>query len=182
MSAVKSELRGGLSIVNAGKVYNPGANAVVALEECSLDIKPGEFAAIVGPSGCGKSTLLNIIAGFDHLTGGSIALDGKPFATADLSPPPGPDRVVVFQNGALFPWMNVLDNVIYGPTRQRVLSVEDARAKAMDMLEQCQVAVARNREHRDAVMSAVGQIESRSCAVDRDMGAGRGIVEPGGQG
>ena len=137
MSSHENELRGGLSVVNAGKVYNPGANAVIALEECSLEIKPGEFAAIVGPSGCGKSTLLNIIAGFDHLTGGSIALDGQPFATPELSPPPGPDRVVVFQNGALFPWMNVLDNVTYGPTRQRVLSIDDARTKAMDMLRRC---------------------------------------------
>jgi NitT/TauT family transport system ATP-binding protein len=71
------------------------------------------------------------------LTSGEILLDGQPFAMRDRSPPPGPDRVVVFQNGALFPWMNVLDNVTYGPTRQRVLPAADARAKAMDLLRRC---------------------------------------------
>jgi NitT/TauT family transport system ATP-binding protein len=137
MNAPASGLRGGLSIKRAGKIYDPSGAAVVALDECSLDVAPGEFAAIVGPSGCGKSTLLNIIAGFDHLTGGEILLDGAPFANRDVSPLPGPDRVVVFQNGALFPWMNVLDNVMYGPTRQRVLSVGDARKKGMEMLRVC---------------------------------------------
>ena len=137
MSVPAHTQRGGLSIWHAGKTYNPDAAPVVALEDCSLDVAPGEFAAIVGPSGCGKSTLLNIIAGFDRLTSGEILLDGAPFANRGLTPAPGPDRVVVFQNGALFPWMSVLENVIYGPTRQRVLAQDAARAKAMEMLRTC---------------------------------------------
>ncbi len=137
MTAQPNRGRGGLSIRRAGKVYDPGGAAVVALDDCSLDVAPGEFAAIVGPSGCGKSTLLNIIAGFDHLTAGEILLDGAPFASRDIAPRPGPDRVVVFQNGALFPWMNVLENVIYGPTRQRVMTTGDAKQKGLDMLRRC---------------------------------------------
>ena len=137
MSAAPGMRQGGLSIRNVAKTYDPRGAAVVALEDCSLEVAPGEFAAIVGPSGCGKSTLLNIIAGFDHLTGGEILLDGAPFANRGLTPAPGPDRVVVFQNGALFPWMSVLENVIYGPTRQRVLTANAARTKAMEMLRTC---------------------------------------------
>ena len=128
---------GALSIRGAGKIYNPGAAAVVALEDCGAEIGAGEFVAIVGPSGCGKSTLLNAIAGFDRLTGGEILLDGVPLAGPAMQPRPGPDRVVVFQNGALFPWMTVLANVIYGPTRQRVLGADAARSKALDMLRRC---------------------------------------------
>jgi len=137
MSTGSEAQRGGLSVRRAGKIYDPGGAAVVALEECTFDVAPGEFAAIVGPSGCGKSTLLNIIAGFDRLTSGEVLLDDAPFATSAIAPPPGPDRVVVFQNGALFPWMSVLENVIYGPTRQQVLTAHAARDKAMDMLRRC---------------------------------------------
>jgi NitT/TauT family transport system ATP-binding protein len=137
MSTAAEARHGGLSVRRAAKIYDPGGAAVVALEECTFDVAPGEFAAIVGPSGCGKSTLLNIIAGFDRLTSGEVLLDDAPFATSAIAPPPGPDRVVVFQNGALFPWMSVLENVIYGPTRQQVLTAHAARDKAMDMLRRC---------------------------------------------
>jgi NitT/TauT family transport system ATP-binding protein len=129
--------QGALSIRHAGKVYDPQGACVVALDDCSAEIRPGEFVAIVGPSGCGKSTLLNIIAGFDHLTAGEILLDDKPLATVTVAPQPGPDRVVVFQNGALFPWMTVLDNVIYGPTRQRTKSIVQAREQGLLMLRNC---------------------------------------------
>ena len=81
--------------------------------------------------------MLNAIAGFDHLTGGDILLDGAPLAGPGVRPRPGPDRVVVFQHGALFPWMTVLENVIYGPTRQRVMTVDAARAHALDLLRRC---------------------------------------------
>ncbi len=128
---------GALSIRHVDKVYDPQGARVVALDDCSAEIRSGEFVAIVGPSGCGKSTLLNIIAGFDRLTAGEILLDDVPLATVSVAPRPGPDRVVVFQNGALFPWMTVLDNVIYGPTRQRTKSIGEAREEGLLMLRRC---------------------------------------------
>lgn len=125
---------GALSIRSVGKTYDPEGVHVVALKDCSLEIAAGEFVAIVGPSGCGKSTLLNIIAGFDNLTSGKILLDSQPLATLDTNPSPGPDRVVVFQHGALFPWKTVLDNVTYGPVVQGAMSPEKANRKAQEML------------------------------------------------
>ena len=126
--------QGRLSIREVGKIYDPEGVHVVALERCSLEIEPGGFVAVVGPSGCGKSTLLNVLAGFDHLTSGEVDLDGQPLAAIGRTPVPGPDRVVVFQNGALFPWFTVLDNITYGPVRQRLLSREEAAERAMTLL------------------------------------------------
>ena len=125
---------GRLSIREVGKIYDPEGVHVVALERCSLEIEPGGFVAVVGPSGCGKSTLLNVLAGFDHLTSGEVDLDGQPLAAIGRTPVPGPDRVVVFQNGALFPWFTVLDNITYGPVRQRLLSRDEANERAMTLL------------------------------------------------
>jgi len=127
---------GHLSVQQVDKVYDPDGAHVVALEKCSLEIPAGDFIAIVGPSGCGKSTLLNILAGFDTLTGGRVLLDGEPLATTDGSLSPGPDRVVVFQNGALFPWKTVLENVIYGPLVQGRMNQAEAVEKGMEMLAQ----------------------------------------------
>ena len=126
--------QGRLSIRDVGKIYDPEGVHVVALERCSLEIEPGGFVAVVGPSGCGKSTLLNVLAGFDHLTSGEVDLDGQPLAAIGRTPVSGPDRVVVFQNGALFPWFTVLDNITYGPVRQRLLARDEARERAMALL------------------------------------------------
>ena len=79
------------------------------LDGIDLAVAPGEFACLLGPSGCGKSTLLNITAGFDTATDGRALFRGAPIRT------PGPDRAVVFQESALFPWLTVLDNVTFGP-------------------------------------------------------------------
>lgn len=128
---------GKLSLRQVGKTYDPEGSAVVAASDCSIEIAAGDFVAIVGPSGCGKSTLMNIVAGFDTITSGEILLDDAPLATTALTPRPGSDRVVVFQNGALFPWMTVLENVMYGPMVQEVLSRADARTKALDLLGRC---------------------------------------------
>ena len=127
--------RGALSIRDVTKIYDPEGVNVMAVDHCSLDIAPGEVCMIVGPSGCGKTTLLNAIAGFHSITTGEIWLDGKmlcgpgkPLATQ------GADRIVVFQQGALFPWKTLAENVAYGPMVQRVLSKRDALAKGREML------------------------------------------------
>jgi NitT/TauT family transport system ATP-binding protein len=131
---VERAITGALSIRDVGKIYDPEGVHVKALSNCSMEIESGEFVAIVGPSGCGKSTLLNIMAGFDNLTSGEILLDNQPLATLDRAPSPGPDRVVVFQAGALFPWKTVLENVVYGPVTQGGMSFSQASERAREML------------------------------------------------
>jgi taurine transport system ATP-binding protein len=87
----------------------PGGSPVHALKNVSLTLEPGELLSVLGPSGCGKSTLLNIIAGFLAPTSGSVLLGHQPVKG------PGAERGMVFQQGALFEWMNVERNVAYGP-------------------------------------------------------------------
>ena len=125
---------GWISIRNAGKVYDPFGKAVVAVEDCSIELRPGEFVAIVGPSGCGKSTLLNAIAGFDSLTSGVIYLDGELVNRPGSKPRPGPDRMVVFQNNALFPWATIIENLICGPVAQKRMGKTEALEKARALL------------------------------------------------
>jgi NitT/TauT family transport system ATP-binding protein len=91
---------------------------VVALSDIDLDIGEDEFLTILGPSGCGKSTLLNIIAGFEQASGGEVRLDGK------IIQQPGPDRGVVFQEYALFPWLNVAENIEFGLRERGVPKAE----------------------------------------------------------
>jgi len=127
-------ISGGLSIRNVSKVYDPEGINVVALQELSFDIAPGEFCVVVGPSGCGKTTLLNIIAGFDTLTSGEIAMDRNVLTAPGKRLSPGADRMVVFQNGALFPWKTVVWNVTCGPVLQGRLSQGEAEAQARQLL------------------------------------------------
>ena len=122
-------MSGALLIRGVSKTYDAEGAGVEALRECSFEVRAEEFVAIVGPSGCGKTTLLNAIAGFDTVSAGEIVLDGRVLAAR-----PGPDRVVVFQHGALFPWKTVLENVTYGPLKQRALSRPAAEAKALEFL------------------------------------------------
>jgi NitT/TauT family transport system ATP-binding protein len=90
---------------------------------------------IVGPSGCGKTTLLNAIAGFHAITSGRIVMDGELLcSTEQPKSNPGPDRIVVFQNGALFPWKSNLENVIFGPVMQGRLARNEAIDKGRAML------------------------------------------------
>jgi len=98
-----------LVVAGVSKRFGSGASAVQALEPMDFAVGAGEFLAIVGPSGCGKSTLLNIVAGFERPSAGQAVLDGREITA------PGPERGVVFQQGALFTWMSVLENVAFGP-------------------------------------------------------------------
>jgi NitT/TauT family transport system ATP-binding protein len=95
------------------KSFGPPASQVVAVDNLSLDIRAGEFLAIVGPSGCGKTTVLNMLAGLDRPTAGTMQLDGRRIDG------PGAERGVMFQDYALFPWRTVRGNIefglVYGP-------------------------------------------------------------------
>ena len=125
---------GSISVSNVRKIYDPEGASVHALEDCSCEIPSGKFIAMVGPSGCGKSTLLNMIAGFDTPTDGDIRLDGQLLVNSSTQTPPSSDRVVVFQNGALFPWKTVLENIAYGPIVQKTRSREQAEQEALELL------------------------------------------------
>jgi len=91
---------------------------------------------IVGPSGCGKTTLLNAIAGFHGISSGEIYLDDELLCSSKKTAVPSADRIVVFQNGSLFPWYTVLENVVYGPDVQAKMSKSQARKAAEELLEQ----------------------------------------------
>ncbi|MGL5632449.1 MAG: ABC transporter ATP-binding protein, partial [Azovibrio sp.] len=95
-------------INNVDKVFQtPGGN-VTALKDINLEIRAGEFVCLLGPSGCGKSTLLNAVAGFALPSSGEIVVEGRRVVA------PGPDRGMVFQEYALFPWMTVVQNIAFG--------------------------------------------------------------------
>jgi taurine transport system ATP-binding protein len=112
--------------------FGEGSASVEALRDIDLRIDAGEFVAIVGPSGCGKSTLLNAIAGLIEPTHGAIAIDNCPVTGPDS------DRAVVFQQPALFPWLNVLDNVAFG-LRMKGVRRAAREAKAMEALRLVQL-------------------------------------------
>jgi NitT/TauT family transport system ATP-binding protein len=97
-----------LAIRKVCKSFLSAQGEVEALHDLTLEVGKGEIACLVGPSGCGKSTLLNLVAGLEQPTSGEIFIDGK------VPGGPGPDRLIVFQEGALFPWLRAVDNVAFG--------------------------------------------------------------------
>ncbi|WP_226021883.1 ABC transporter ATP-binding protein [Halomicrobium salinisoli] len=119
--SAQSRNRGGsIHIDSLTKVYDPDGEHVVAVEDVTFGIEPGEFVTVLGPSGCGKSTLLNCIAGFIEPTGGNIYVDGE------VVDGPGADRGLVFQDNRLLPWKTIEENVNLGP--QMSGGVEEGRA------------------------------------------------------
>ena len=110
-------------------VYRPPrGREVLALDEVSLQVQNREFVALLGPSGCGKSTLLYLIGGFLPVETGAIRIDDQPVAG------PGPDRGIVFQHFALFPWKTVRGNILYGLERQG-MPKEEREKRAIDFIE-----------------------------------------------
>jgi NitT/TauT family transport system ATP-binding protein len=113
-AAVPAARAGAIHVDSVSVELGRGAKRVRALSDVTLHVAPGEFVSIVGPSGCGKSTLLNLVAGFVDATAGEVSVD------AQVVRGPGPERGVVFQQYALFPWLTVRDNVAYGLKARRV--------------------------------------------------------------
>ena len=105
-------------IKDVHKVFKTPGGDVVALKDINLTIRQGEFVCLLGPSGCGKSTLLNAVAGFQPPSAGQIVIEGKQILK------PGPDRGMVFQEYALFPWMTVADNIAFGLEIQKKSKAE----------------------------------------------------------
>jgi NitT/TauT family transport system ATP-binding protein len=120
---------GAIEVKNVGQVFRTASQEVIALEDVSLDVKPGRFVVLVGPSGCGKSTLLMMMAGLRPQTSGTITISGAPI------PEPDPNRVgVVFQEASLFPWLTALDNIEF-PLSIRHAPREERRRRADAMLD-----------------------------------------------
>ena len=120
-----------LKIDNVRKVFDTRNGEMIALNGVSLDIKENEFICVVGPSGCGKSTLLNIIAGLSEPTSGKVYCDGKEVTGT------GTERGVVFQQYALFPWMTVKKNVMFGLNLKGIKGkeAEDIAVKYIKMVQ-----------------------------------------------
>lgn len=118
-----------LSIEKVSKSFRSRAGTVLALDQVSLSVAEAEFVCIVGASGCGKSTLLNIIAGLEKPDSGRVLADGKPVTG------PGRERLVMFQESALFPWLDVLGNVLFGLKLKPNLTKKDRLDVAKYYLE-----------------------------------------------
>jgi NitT/TauT family transport system ATP-binding protein len=101
----------------------------VVLDDCSFVLENRKLTVLIGPSGCGKSTLINILAGYEMPDSGRVTLDGHPVKG------PGRDRLVVFQETALFPWMTTFHNVSYGPRVRKEMGKEELRAETMKLLK-----------------------------------------------
>ncbi|MDB5950937.1 MAG: sulfonate transporter ATP-binding protein, partial [Massilia sp.] len=114
-------------ISGVSKVFQTADRELVALNDINLEIPRGQFTCLLGPSGCGKSTLLNAVAGFSPPTAGTITADGKPVTE------PGPDRGMVFQEYALFPWMTVEQNIGFG-LEIKGMPAPQIRARVTDLL------------------------------------------------
>ena len=118
-----------LAIENVSKSFQTSSGKVLALDRVDLNVAEGEFVCLVGASGCGKSTLLNIIAGLEKPDSGTVLADGKPVTA------PGRERLVMFQEPALFPWLDVFGNVLFGLKLKPNLTNKDRRDVAKYYLE-----------------------------------------------
>lgn len=123
-----TERQGRLRVERVAKRVGPDFALKTVLQDCSFTVERGKFTVLVGPSGCGKTTLINLIAGYELASAGSITLDDVAVQA------PGPERLVVFQETALFPWMTTLDNVMYGPLVQRERPKAEIESAAVELL------------------------------------------------
>jgi NitT/TauT family transport system ATP-binding protein len=120
---------GEMTIEGVSKSYGFKPLVKQVLGDCSFVLENRKLTVLIGPSGCGKSTLVNILAGYDKPDSGKVFIDGQ------LVRGPGRDRLVVFQETALFPWMTTFQNVSYGPQVRREMSKEDLKAETMKLLK-----------------------------------------------
>ncbi len=126
-SITQAPVRANVELRNVTKSYGEEWERQVVIDDLTLSLPAGELTAIVGPSGCGKTTLVNLVAGFDRLDGGSIEVNGEPVRG------PSHERMVVFQETALLPWLTTYQNVAFGPRIRRDRSEQQLKSE-IDLL------------------------------------------------
>src|ERR1700730_170920 len=146
-----------LAIDNVSKSFQSASGTVLALDRVSLNVAEGEFVCLVGASGCGKSTLLSIIAGLEKPASGTVLADGKPVTA------PGRERLVMFQEPALFPWLDVFGNVLFGLKLKPNLSRKDRHDVAKYYLE----LVGLNHFEHANIHELSGGMKQRVCLARR---------------
>jgi NitT/TauT family transport system ATP-binding protein len=152
-----------VQLTGVHKVFTGAHGEVVALRDINLDVFQGEFVCILGPSGCGKSTLLNAIAGFALPTAGRLVANGSEVTA------PGPDRAMVFQEYALFPWMTVAENVAFG-LRIKELPKPEISEKVDALLAKLQLLDFRDRFPKDLSGGMRQRVAiARALALDSPM-------------
>jgi len=129
MQLTPATLAGEMVVDGVSKGFGVGPLHKQVLHDCSFILEKARLSVMIGPSGCGKTTLVNLLAGYETADSGHIHIDGKPLSGQ------GPDRLVVFQETALFPWMTTFENVSYGPRVQRRLSKKVYEEETLRLLE-----------------------------------------------
>jgi NitT/TauT family transport system ATP-binding protein len=125
---MKSDHFSDMTLRSVRMAYGADLTEKIVLDDCSFAVARGKLNVLIGPSGCGKTTIVNLLAGYERPTQGEILLDGESVTG------PGWTRLVVFQETALFPWMSVLDNVIFGPIVRGSMKRDEAKREARQLL------------------------------------------------
>lgn len=162
-----------ISIASVTKRFESGESVVTALDDVNLAVQDREIVTLVGASGCGKSTLLNLIAGFETPSAGQVLVDGQPIKG------PGPDRGVVFQQTALFPWLSVEDNIAFGLSLRANQGKADRRQVVERMLQRTGLSPFRQRRPAElsggmrqrAAIASVLAINPSTLLMDEPFGA-----------
>jgi NitT/TauT family transport system ATP-binding protein len=129
---------GEIHVAGVSRTYGDNGLAKEVVQDCTFTIERHKLTVMIGPSGCGKSTLIRLLAGFDKPTTGRITIDGKPVTG------PGRDRLVLFQETALFPWMTTYENVVYGPSARGMLT-DAVREQARFLIDKVGLTAFRNK-------------------------------------
>ena len=162
-----------ISIASVTKRFESGDSAVIALDDVNLAVQDREIVTVVGASGCGKSTLLNLIAGFETPSAGQVLVDGQPIKG------PGPDRGVIFQQTALFPWLSVEDNIAFGLSLRANRGKADRRQVVERLLHRTGLSAFRERRPAElsggmrqrAAIASVLAINPSTLLMDEPFGA-----------
>jgi NitT/TauT family transport system ATP-binding protein len=162
-----------IDVISITKLFETDDFTVTALDDVSLAVQDREIVTLVGASGCGKSTLLNLVAGFETPTAGQVLVDGRSIKG------PGPDRGVIFQQTALFPWLSVEDNVAFGLTLRANRGKADRGQVVERMLQRTGLSAFRERRPAElsggmrqrAAIASVLAINPSTLLMDEPFGA-----------